>query len=124
MSLVPQRKTVIGSGLLCCALALVVLFTGPGAFRSPSAIVVVAAIGAAAVLFQVTLRNSPAGTSRRLAIGLNLAGVLFALIALFPVPLKIGPSLVQAIALGSVVSFASGSAVLLHAVRKLPSTLK
>ena len=63
MAALPHRKTVIASGLLCCALILVVLFTSPAAFRSPAAVVVISAIGAAAVLLQMRLRNDPQGPS-------------------------------------------------------------
>jgi hypothetical protein len=44
---------VIAAGLLILALALVVIYTGPRAFVSPIALVVVAAIGVAALLLQV-----------------------------------------------------------------------
>jgi hypothetical protein len=115
MPLPPKRKTVIASGLLCCALALVVLFTGPGTFRSPAAIVVVAAVGSAAVLFQLLIRHSTHGLPPML---LNGIGVLLALGALFPSAVGIGPLLAQAMALGSVVSFAIGSAMILHSFRK------
>jgi hypothetical protein len=118
MAVLPQRKTVVGSGLLSCALALVVLFTGPGAFRSPAALVVVAAIGSAAVLFQLRIRNAADGRPLRPPMVLNLLGVLFALAALFPATLGLGSGTAQAMALGSVLSFAIGSALLLHSFRK------
>ena len=41
-----RRPTIIAAGLLLAALALVVLYTGRGAFLSPVALVVIAAIGA------------------------------------------------------------------------------
>ena len=52
-----RRWTVIASGLLCGALALVVLFTNRGAFFSPLAVVVMGAVGLAAVLLQLRLQN-------------------------------------------------------------------
>ena len=52
-----RRWTVIASALLCGSLALVVMFTNRRAFYSPLAIVVVAAIGAAAVMLQTRLRK-------------------------------------------------------------------
>jgi len=55
-SRVARRWTVIASGLLILALALVVIYTGPNAFYSPVALVVVAAIGLAALLLQVWFR--------------------------------------------------------------------
>jgi hypothetical protein len=114
----PRRKTVIGSGLLCCALTLVVLFTGPGTFRSPAAMVVVAAIGAAAVLFQLRIRNSTQSQALHAPLWLNVLGILFALAALFPAPLGLGPRVAQTMALGSVCSFAISSAIILHSFRK------
>jgi hypothetical protein len=44
-STVARRWTVIASGLLLLALALVVIYTEPNAFDSPVALVVVSAIG-------------------------------------------------------------------------------
>jgi hypothetical protein len=114
----PRRKTVIGSGLLCCALTLVVLFTGPGPFRSPAAVVVVAAIGAAAVLFQLRIRNSTQSQSLQSPLWLNVLGILFAVAALFPMALNLGQRLAQTMALASVCSFAISSAIILHSFRK------
>lgn len=54
---VRRRWTVIAAGLLILALALVVIYTGPAAFLSPIALVVVAAIGLAALLFQIRFRQ-------------------------------------------------------------------
>src|SRR2546422_11106864 len=53
----PRRWTVIASGLLCGVLALVVLYTNRSAFFSPLAVVVVGAIGLAAVLLQLRFHN-------------------------------------------------------------------
>ena len=114
----PRRKTVIGSGLLCCALTLMVLFTGPVAFRSPAAMVVVAAIGAASVLFQLRIRNATQSQPLHSPLLLNVLGILFALAALFPAVLGVGPRLAQTMALGSVCSFAISSAIVLHSFRK------
>ena len=58
-----RRWTVIASGLLCGALAMVVLFTNRGAFFSPLAVVVMGAVGLAAVLLQ------PSEAKRRLVVG-------------------------------------------------------
>ena len=52
-----RRWTVIASGLLCGALAIVVLFTNRGAFFSPLAVVVMGAVGLATVLLQLRLQN-------------------------------------------------------------------
>jgi len=109
----PPRKTVVASGLLCCALILVVLFTSPAAFRSPAAVVVISAIGAAAVLLQLRLRNDPQPRPLRPALALNSLGILFAVAALFP-----AARLTEAVALGAVGSFAISSALILHSFRK------
>ena len=52
----PRRATIVAAGLLLAALALVVLYTSRRAFLSPVALVVVAAIGVAALLLQLRLR--------------------------------------------------------------------
>ena len=113
-----QRKTVIASGLLCGALILVVLFSSPAAFRSPAAVVVISAIGAAAVLLQMRLRNAPQARPLRPPLVLNSLGILFALAALFPAALHLGPRLTEAVALGAVGSFAISSAIILHSLRR------
>lgn len=113
-----QRKTVVASGLLCCALILVVLFTSPAAFRSPGAVVVISAIGAAAVLLQLRLRNDPQPRPLRPALVLNSLGILFALAALFPAALHLAPHLTEAVALVAVGSFTISSAIILHSFRK------
>ncbi|HXM68057.1 MAG TPA: hypothetical protein VN911_15090, partial [Candidatus Acidoferrum sp.] len=51
-----HRSTIVAAGLLLGALALVVIYTGRGAFLSPVALVVIAAIGVAALLLQLRLR--------------------------------------------------------------------
>ena len=121
MTALPHRKTVIASGLLCGALIAVVLFTSPAAFRSPAAVVVISAIGAAAVLLQVRLRHDPQPRPLRPALVLNSLGILFALAALFPAGLRLGPRLTEAVALGAVGSFAISSAIILHSFRKQPA---
>ena len=118
MAALLQRKTVVASGLLCCALILVVLFTSPAAFRSPAAVVVISAIGAAAVLLQLRLRNDPQPRPVRPALVFNSLGIVFALAALFPAALHIGSTLTEAVSLGAVGSFAVSSAVILHSFRK------
>ena len=113
-----RRWTVIASGLLCGALAVVVIYTKRGAFFSPLAVVVVAAIGLAAVLLQVRFYNREQRSPVRSPLWLNLLGILFALAALFADALRIGPELAQIIALGAVTSFGVSGAVVLHAFRK------
>ena len=77
---VARRWTVIASGLLLLALALVVIYTKPRAFVSPVALVVVAAIGLAAILLQVRFRKDLPSVSSPL--WLNILGLLCALFAL------------------------------------------
>lgn len=113
----PKRKTVIGAGFLCIALTLVVMFTSRAAFRSPMAVVVMALIGAAAVLLQIQLRHDD--TSRfRPPLWLNTIGILLTIGALFPSALHLGPKFAQAMVLGAVGSFAISSAIILHSFRK------
>jgi hypothetical protein len=52
-----RRWSVIAAGLLIFAIALVVIYAGSNAFHSPLAAVVLAAIGLAAVLLQLRLRE-------------------------------------------------------------------
>src|SRR5258708_31832242 len=118
MTALVHRKTVVASGLLCGALILVVLFTSPAAFRSPAAVVVVAAIGAAAVLLQLRIRNDVRARHLPPPLVLNSIGILFALAALFPAALHLGPRLTEAVALGAVGSFAISSALILHSFRR------
>jgi len=121
LTLRAHRKTVIASGLLCCALILVVLFTRPAAFRSPAAVVVMALIGTAAVLLQLRIRNDAERQTLRSPWWLNFVGILLALAALFPAGLRMGPRLTQAIALGAVGSFAISSAIVLRSFREHPA---
>lgn len=113
----PKRKTVLGAGFLCIALTLVVLFTSPAAFRSPMAVVVMALIGAAAVLLQIRIRQNQS-IPLRPPVWLNVAGIIFTIGALFPSALHLSAKLVQAMVLGAVGSFAISSALTLHAFRK------
>jgi uncharacterized membrane protein len=115
----PRRWTVLGSGLLCGVLALVVLFTDRHAFFSPRAVIVVAAIGFAAVLLQLRLRNRDAQNAvHPRVIGLNLVGIACALVALFSDLLHLRSDVVQLLAFGAVGSFAISSAVIMHSFRK------
>ena len=115
----PRRWTVLGSGLLCGVLALVVLFTNRHAFFSPSAVIVVAAIGLAAVLLQLRLRNRDVRNAvHPPVIGLNVLGIGCALVALFSDLFHLHSDSVQLLAFGAVGSFGISSAIILHAFRK------
>jgi hypothetical protein len=114
----PRRFTVIASGLLCGALAMVVIYTRRSAFSSPLAVVVVAAIGSAAVLLQLRARNREHSKVVHPPTWLNILGIALALAALFADRLGLNLQAVQFVALGAVGSFAVSSAVILHAFRK------
>ena len=77
-----RRSTLVAAGMLLLALALVVIYTNRGAFFSPLALVVVAAIGLAALLLQLRLRPDLASSIRG-PLWLNGIGVFFALGAVF-----------------------------------------
>jgi len=112
-----RRWTVIGSGLLCCALALVVIYTTRSAFFSPLAVVVVAAIGLAAVLLQLRARGG-AGKGIHPPTWLNIVGTLLALGAAFADLLHLSWQIAQILALAAVGVFGISGAIILHAVRK------
>ena len=94
------------------------LFTNRAAFHSPLAVVVVAAIGLAAVLLQVRLRNREVARPVHSPVWLNLLGIAFALAALFGDIARVGSEVIQLLALGAVGAFAISSAMVLHAFRK------
>ena len=117
LSNLSRRWTVIASGLLLSALALVMLYTGRAAFHSPLAIVVIAAIGLAAALLQLRLRG--AGTQTMGApVWLNVLGLLCALTALFSDMLHLGPTMTLVAALAAVICFAISSFLLFDHLRK------
>jgi uncharacterized membrane protein len=114
----PRRWTVIASGLLCGLLALVVIYTKPSAFYSPIAVMIVAAIGLAAVLLQLRFYNREQSHPLHAPVWLNVLGILFALAALFSDVLRLSPAVAQMTALGAIAAFSISSAVVLHAFRK------
>jgi len=119
----PRGPTLIAAGLLLVALSLVVLYTSRRAFLSPVAMVVVAAIGVAALLLQRCLRPdlrsaSPASPPTRGLLRLNAIGVAFAIAAVFADVLHLNPAVMLMAALAAVVSFAIGGIIVLNALRK------
>lgn len=114
----PRRWTVLASGLLCGLLALVVIFTNRNAFRSPIAVVVVAAIGSAAVLLQLRLRNREQDKAVHPPVWLNLLGISFGLVTLFADWLKLNSEMIELLALAAVGSFGVSGAIILHSFRK------
>ena len=112
------RSTLVAAGLLLAALSLVVIYTTRGAFFSPLALVVVAAIGLAALLLQIRLRPDLSSSTARGPIWLNGIGVFAALTALVADFLHAGPAWTLIAALIAVVSFGTSGVVVLSALRK------
>ncbi|HLW84746.1 MAG TPA: hypothetical protein VKR60_05980 [Candidatus Sulfotelmatobacter sp.] len=112
-----RRPTILAAGLLLLALALVVIYTGRGAFRSPIALVVVAAIGLAALLLQVRLRHD-LPPSVRAPLWLNVLGVIAAMAAVIADVFRLSFTLLLGTALGAVVCFAISGIIVLDALRK------
>ena len=113
----PRRPTLVAAALLLAALALVVLYTSHRAFMSPLALVVVAAIGLAALLLQLRLRPDLTSSIRG-PLWLNGIGVIFALGAVFADFLHLNPAIVPIAALAAVVCFALSGIIVLGALRK------
>ena len=113
----PRRWTVIASGLLLFALALVVIYSGNNAFRSPVAVVVLSAIGLVAVLLQVRLRQN-SSRIQRIPQVLNVIGILCAIGALFADRLGLASTAAQATALVAVGCFGISIVIVLDGLRK------
>lgn len=117
-----QHDGIIAAGLLLVALAVVVFYTSRSAFFSPLALVVVAAIGVAALLLQRRLQPQVPGDHairrRRSPLWLNGLGVVFAVVAVVADVLHPGAIWVSAAALAAVVSFALSGLLVLSAMRK------
>jgi hypothetical protein len=111
-----RRWTVIASGLLLLALALVVIYTGPNAFNSPIALVVVAAIGLAALLLQVWFRRDLPNIHSPL--WLNVLGILCAMASLFADYLRMTRRMLDLVAFAAVVCFGISGSLILHALRR------
>jgi drug/metabolite transporter (DMT)-like permease len=111
-----RRWSIVAAGLLLLALALVVIYTSRSAFSSPLALVVVAAIGLAALLLQLRLRKDLSDV--RAPLWLNVVGLVFAVAAVFADIVHFSTNLMLVAALGSVVCFAISGTVVLRALRK------
>lgn len=117
-----RRWTVIASGLLILALALVVIYTTRRAFFSPLALVVVAAIGLAALLLQVRFRRDlPAVQS---PLSLTSMGVLCAVLALSADYLRMPQRTLELASFGAVGCFGISGSLILHALRRQRSVPK
>ena len=118
----PRRGgTIIAAGLLLAALALVVLYTSRGAFLSPLALVVIAAIGVAALLLQLRLRPDLSSSNRvssRGPVWLNGLGVVFSAAAVCADVLHLTGGFMLIAVLAALVSFALGGIIVLSALRK------
>jgi uncharacterized membrane protein len=110
-----RRWTVIASGLLLLALALVVIYTGANAFYSPAALVVVAAIGLAALLLQVWFRRDLPIHS---PLWLNVLGILCAMASLFADYLRMARGMLDLVAFAAVICFGISGSLILHALRR------
>jgi membrane-bound ClpP family serine protease len=119
-STVARRWTVIASGLLLLALALVVIYTGPNAFYSPIALVVVAAIGLAALLLQVWFHRDLPNIHSPL--WLNVLGIVCAMVSLFADYLHITRRMLYLVAFAAVVCFGISGSLILHALRRRART--
>ena len=113
----PRRWTIFTAGLLLLALALVVIYTSSRAFYSPLALVVVAAIGLAALLLQLRMRKN-LNTPVRAPLWLNVLGLVFAIAAVIADIFHLSPNVMLVAALGAVACFAISGAAVLHALRK------
>jgi hypothetical protein len=112
-----RRWTIVAAGLLLVALALVVIYTTRGAFFNPLALVVVAAIGLAALLLQLRLRRD-ARASVSAPAWLNILGIACAAGAVLADILRLSTVFLLAAALGAVLCFAISGIVVLNALRK------
>ena len=111
------RLRIVAAGLLLLALGVVVIYTSRPAFFSPLAIVVVAAIGLAALLLQLRLRrdlNAPVHAP----LWLNVLGLLFAVAAVFADVLHLSSTLMLIATLGAVICFSTSGIAVLHSLRK------
>ena len=112
-----RRWTIVAAGLLLLALALVVIYTSRSAFSSPLALVVVAAIGLAALLLQLRLRKDLT-TQVRAPLWINILGLVFAVAAVVADGFHFSANLMLVAALGAVVCFAISGTAILHNLRK------
>ena len=113
----PRGWALVAAGLLLLALALVVLYTGRGAFLSPLALVVVAAIGLAALLFQLRLRKD-SDARIHAPLWLNVLGLIFAISAVIIDFLHLSANIMLVAALAAVFCFAGSGMSVLRSLRK------
>jgi hypothetical protein len=119
----PRRWNVILSGLLIGVLAVVVMFTSRANFFSPTAVVVVAAIGLVALMLQLRFRY-PDLPGVHAPAWLNVLGTACAIVAFFGDILRVRGGVAEVIALIAVGCFAVSGGMVLHGLRKQRVSLK
>jgi uncharacterized membrane protein len=117
-----RAGAIIASGLLLADLSLIVLYTSRPAFLSPLALVVVAAIGIAALLLQVRLRPDAAlqngRASSRGSLWLTALGVVFAIGAVIGDVLHLQSGFMLVTSLITIICFAASGIMLFNLLRK------
>jgi uncharacterized membrane protein len=113
----PRRWSIVAAGLLLIALALVVIYTSRAAFSSPLTLVVVAAIGLAALLVQLRLRKD-LSTQVRAPLWINVLGLIFAIAAVVSDLFHLSANVMLVAALGAVGCFAISGTAVFRALRK------
>ena len=113
----PRGWSIVAAGFLLIALSIVVIYTSRPAFLSPLALVVVAAIGLAALLLQLRLRRDLRAAVRA-PLWLNVLGLLFAVSAVVADLLHFSASVMMATALGAVLCFAISGVKVIHSMRR------
>jgi uncharacterized membrane protein HdeD (DUF308 family) len=113
----PRGWALVAAGFLLLALALVVLYTSRGAFFSPLALVVVAAIGLAALLLQLRLRKD-LNLGIHAPLWVNVLGLVFALLAVCADFAHLNANIMLVAALGAVISFSISGIAVLRSLRK------
>ena len=113
----PRGWALVAAGLLLLALSLVVFYTGRGAFLSPLALVVVAAIGLAALLLQLRLRRDT-NANVHAPLWVNVSGLIFAMAAVIADFLHLSAKVMLTAALAAVVCFAASGVNIMRSLRK------
>lgn len=113
----PRGWALVAAGLLLLALALVVLYTSRGAFFSPLALVVVAAIGLAALLLQLRLRKD-VNSGIHAPLWVNVLGLIFAMLAVCADFAHLKANIMLVAALGAVICFSISGIAVLRSLRK------
>jgi hypothetical protein len=112
-----RRWNVILSGLLIGILAVIVTFTNRANFLSPTAVVVVAAIGLVALMLQLRFRY-PDVSGVRVPVWLNLLGTVCAIAAFLGDFLRLPAAVAEVVALVAVGCFGVSGGIVLHELRK------